>query len=317
METYMIHNKNFIYDKIVAIHDEAIEALKKAHIPPYPTQYQKQFNRIFDSLSDSLLKNALNQDFSFDHKITSIGKYIELAQIAVETFSQSHLAIANVAVQQNDLLVTYNSSEKKADNKHFSLIEGLMTLSTQMIQELEKSEYRINELNQRLDDTLLEVTTDPLTHLLNHRKYMEDFTNILSNGKDHTLPTLSLMINGDDFKKINETFGHVAGDKVLYFLAQTIKGMVRGGDTVYRYGGDQFAIIINRCDKEQAMGVAEKILRKVEHSHLIYSGKSIELTISIGATMHLLNDDIDSIIKRTQEALIKSKEGGKNRITLI
>jgi diguanylate cyclase len=192
-----------------------------------------------------------------------------------------------------------------------------MTLGIEMTQELKKSEEKIAALHERLDDSLLEVSTDPLTHLLNHRKYMEDFTNILTNGKDHALPLLSLMINGDDFKRINESFGHVAGDKVLYFLAQTIKGMVRGGDTVYRYSGDQFAIIVNRCDKEQAMGVAEKILHKVEHSHLIYGGKTIELTISIGATMHLLNDDIDSIIKRTQEALMKSKKDGKNKITLI
>lgn len=313
----MTDNSNSIYDKIVAIHDEAIEALRAAHIPPYPTQYQKQFNRIFDSLSDSLLKNALSHDFSLDDKIASITKYIELAQIAVETFSQSHLAMAHVAGQQNDLLVSYTNSEEKSDDHHMNLIDGLMALGTQMSEELKKSEDKINELNERLDDTLLEITTDPLTHLLNHRKYMEDFTTILANGKEQPLPLLSLMINGDDFKRINDTFGHIAGDKVLYFLAQTIKGMVRGGDTVYRYSGDQFAVIINRCDKEQAMSVAEKILHKVEHSHLIYGGKTIELTISIGATMHMINDDIDTIIKRTQKALMKSKEDGKNTITLI
>jgi len=313
----MNNDTSSIYDKIVAIHDEAIEALRVAHIPPYPTQYQKYFNRIFDALSDTLLKNALSQDSSMDDKINSIAKYIELAKIAVDTFSKSHLAIANVAAQQNDLLLSYNNSSDKSDGSHVGVIDGLMTLGIEMTQELKKSEEKIAALHERLDDSLLEVSTDPLTHLLNHRKYMEDFTNILTNGKDHALPLLSLMINGDDFKRINESFGHVAGDKVLYFLAQTIKGMVRGGDTVYRYSGDQFAIIVNRCDKEQAMGVAEKILHKVEHSHLIYGGKTIELTISIGATMHLLNDDIDSIIKRTQEALMKSKKDGKNKITLI
>ncbi len=306
-----------IYDRIVAIHDEAIEALRAAHIPPYPTQYQKHFNRIFDALSDTFLKNALSQDSSMDEKIDSIAKYIELAQLAIKTFSKSHEAIVNVATQQNDLLVSYNNSPEKSNGPHLSLIDGLLVLSTQMTQELKKSEEKIAALHEQLDDSLLEVTTDPLTHLLNHHKYMEDFSNILANGKNQTLPLLSLMINGDDFKRINESFGHLAGDKVLYFLAQTIKGMVRGGDTVYRYSGDQFAIIVNRCDKEKAMGVAEKILHKVEHSHLIYNGKTIELTISIGATMHIINDDIDSIIKRTQEALMKSKKDGKNKITLI
>ena len=95
---------------------------------------------------------------------------------------------------------------------------------------------------------------------------MEDLTDILSNGIENELPLLSLMINADDFNKINDAFGHTAGDKVLYFLAQTIKRMVRAGDIVYRYGGDQFAVLINRCEKDKALSVAEKILHKVENS---------------------------------------------------
>lgn len=313
----MNDDRDSIYNKIVAIHDEAMKVLKTSRIPPYPTQYQKQFNRIFDSLSDSILKNALNQDTNMDDKVNSIAKYIEFAKIAIENFSKSNSTIAHVAAQQNDLLVTYTNSPEKMDGSHMSVIDGLISLGIEMVKELKKSEDKIAELKTQLDDSLLEVTTDPLTHLLNHRKYMEDLANILPNGNERQLPIVFLMINADDFKIINETFGHTAGDKVLYFLAQTIKGMVRSGDTVYRYGGDQFAIIVNRCNREQAMGVAEKILHKVEHSHLIYSGKTIELTISIGATIHNINDDIDAVIKRSQEALIKSKKDGKNRITLI
>lgn len=308
---------NSIYTKIMDIHDEALIALNAKHVPPYPVHYEKQFNRIFDSLSDYTLKNALNNDNTMDEKINSISKYIELAKIAVETFSQSHSNIALVAAQQNDLLNTYNANDNSNDKGHLNIINGLMELSTDMTHELQRSEEKIVELNERLDDILLDVTTDPLTHLLNHRKYMEDLTNILSNGIETSLPLLSLMINADDFKKINTAFGHTAGDKVLYFLAQTIKRMVRAGDIVYRYGGDQFAVLINRCETGKALSVAEKILHKVEHSHLIYGGKSIELTVSIGATMHRLGDDIDTIIKRTENALSKSKEDGKNKITLV
>lgn len=304
--------KNSIYDKIVDIHNEAFSILTSKHIPPYPIHYEKQFNRIFESLSDYTLKKALNHDSTMDEKINSISKYIELAKIAVETFSQSHSNIAIVASQQNDLLNSYTDTNQNPLN----IINGLVELSANMTYELQRSEEKINDLNERLDDVLLDVTTDPLTHLLNHRKYMEDLTTILSNGLNNQLPLLSLMINADDFKKINDIFGHTAGDKVIYFLAQTIKGMVRAGDIVYRYGGDQFAVLINRCEKEKALSVAEKILHKVENSHLIYSGQSIELTVSIGATMHCVGDDIDTIIKRTDDALIKSKQSGKNTITL-
>lgn len=313
----MSDDHDSIYAKVLAIHDEAIEVLKAAHIPPYPAQYQRQFNRIFDEISDAVLKNVLNQDLNMDDKINSIGKYIELAQTAIETFSLSHSSIALVATQQSNLLISYQNVDNNTDETQAEFIHNLVALGLEMTQELQKSEKKLIALNEQLDDILLEATIDPLTHLFNYRKYMEDFANILSNGIDRELPLLSIMINGDDFKSVNSTFGHTAGDKVLYFLAQTIKSMVRSGDVVYRYGGDQIALIINRCDKEYAMSVAEKILHKVERSHLIYSGKTIQLTISIGATMHTANDTIDTIIDRTQKALSKSKEKGKNRITLL
>lgn len=313
----MQDDKSTIYDKITAIQDEAIAALKKMHVPPYPVHYQKQFNRIFDSLSDNTLRNALDQNSTMDEKIDSMVKYIELAKIAIETFSQTHDGIANVAAQQSDLLNTYDRSQSNNNGGCVQIIDGLAKLGTDMTDELKKSEEKINQLNEQLDDAMLDVTTDPLTHLLNHRKYMEDMGDMLPSGMERTLPLLSLMINADNFKEINAKFGHTAGDKVLYFLAQTIKGMVRSGDLVYRYGGDQFAALINRCEEGKALGIAEKILHKVEHSHLIYSGQNIELTVSIGATMHQQNDAIDTMIKRTEEGLLKSKQAGKNKITFV
>lgn len=313
----MQDDKSSIYDKIIAIQEEAVVALKQMHVPPYPVHYQKQFNRIFDSLSDNTLKNALDQNSTMDEKIDSMVKYIELAKIAIETFSQMHSDIASVASQQNDLLNTYDRFQNNNNSGCAHIIDGLARLSTDMTDELKKSKEKINQLNEQIGDALLDVTTDPLTHLLNHHKYMEELEEMLPSGMERTLPLLSLMINADNFKEINAKFGHTAGDKVLYFLAQTIKGMVRSGDLVYRYGGDQFAALINRCEKDKALGIAEKILHKVEHSHLIYSGQTIELTVSIGATMHQSNDTIDTMIKRTEEGLLKSKQAGKNQITFL
>ena len=312
----MANDNNTVYDKIVAIHDEAVAALRQMHIPPYPIHYQKQFNRIFDSITDSALKNALSNDANMDDKLDSIAKYIEMTKYAIDSFAHSHGNISSVAVLQNELLDSYNKTIPR-DSTHdvcIKMADGLTKLGADMAAELKKSEETILELHERLDDALLAVTTDPLTHLFNHRKYMEDLGNILSNGTDRDLPLLSLMINADDFKEVNETFGHIAGDKVLYFLAQTIKAMVRTGDTVYRYGSDQFAVLVNRCESDHAMGIAEKIRHKVEHSHLIYNGKTIELTVSIGATMHRKNDDIDTLIKRTTQSLVTSKDSGKNQI---
>lgn len=312
----MPNENNSIYDKIISIRDEAMAVLKAMHVPPYPIHYQKQFNRIFDSISDNALKTALRDDSSMDEKIDSMVKYIELARAAIDGFAASHENISNVASMQCELLDSYSRAipRDKTHDHCIRMADGLTQLGSDMATELKKSEEIIAQLNERLDDALLAVTTDPLTHLFNHRKYMEDLTDILSNGVDRDLPLLSLMINADMFKTVNDTFGHIAGDKVLYFLAQTIKSMVRSGDNVYRYGGDQFAVLINRCESDKAMGIAEKIRNKVEHSHLIYNGKTIEITVSIGATMHHANDDVDLFIKRTGMGLARSKDSGKNQI---
>lgn len=312
----MPNENNSIYDKIITIHDEAMSVLKTMHIPPYPIHYQKQFNLIFDSITDSALKNALKDGSSMDEKIDSIVKYIELAKAAIDSFASANDNISAIAAAQCELLDSY-SQIIPCDNTHghcIKMADGLTQLGSDMASELQKSEEMITYLHERLDDAMLAVTTDPLTHLLNHRKYLEDLADILSNGTDRNLPLLSLMINADTFKEINETYGHIAGDKVLYFLAQTIKAMVRSGDSVYRYSGDQFAVLVNRCESDKAMGIAEKIRHKVEHSHLIYNGKTIELTVSIGATMHKAHDDIDGFIKRTELGLIQSKGSGKNKI---
>jgi diguanylate cyclase len=312
----MPNDNNSVYEKIVAIHDEAMSVLQSMHIPPYPIHYQKQFNRIFDSITDSTLKNALRDDSTIDEKLDSMIKYIELAKAAIDGFADAHGNISQVAAMQCELLDSYSRTIPR-DNTHdhcVRMADGLTKLGSDMAAELKKSEVMIEQLHERLDDAMLAVTTDPLTHLLNHRKYMEDLASILPNGTERDLPLLSLMINADKFKEVNATFGHLAGDKVLYFLAQTIKAMVRSGDNVYRYGGDQFAVLVNRCDSDNATGIAEKIRHKVEHSHLIYNGKTIEITISIGATMHHINDDIDSLIKRTTSGLLQSKESGRNQI---
>ncbi len=125
------------------------------------------------------------------------------------------------------------------------------------------------------------------------------------------------MIDADDFKILNDQHGHLAGDKVLYFLAQSIKSVIRAGDKVYRYGGEEFSVILNRCDQEQAFAVAEKIRTKIEQSHLIYSGNTIKLTVSIGATLHHEGDTYDEFVGRADDGLYRAKNEGKNTTILI
>ena len=120
-----------------------------------------------------------------------------------------------------------------------------------------------------------------------------------------------------DFKMINDQYGHIARDKVLYFFAQSIKSVIRKGDKVYRFGGEEFSVLLNRCDREKAFAIADKIRTKIEQSQLIYSGQSIKMTVSVGAILHHAGDTYEDFVARADAALYRAKKEGKNRTILV
>ena len=168
---------------------------------------------------------------------------------------------------------------------------------------------------------LLEMTTtDIMTHLkLKHYFFtllMEHLYTINSSGeKKETLSIL--MIDIDFFKNINDTYGHAAGDIVLEEVAKIIKACTRNVDTAARYGGEEFVVMLNNTPPSAAMAVAERIRRSIEEKSIVYDGKKINVTISIGVSSY--NFDLESakaIVDRADKALYESKQNGRNRVTL-
>lgn len=168
---------------------------------------------------------------------------------------------------------------------------------------------------------LLEMTTtDIMTHLkLKHYFFtllMEHLYTINSSGEEKE--TLSiLMIDIDFFKNINDTYGHAAGDIVLEEVAKIIKSCTRNADTAARYGGEEFVVMLNNTSASAAMAVAERIRKSVEEKSIMYDGKKINVTISIGVSSY--NFDLESaksIVERADNALYESKQNGRNRVTL-
>ncbi|MGI5068092.1 diguanylate cyclase DgcA [Treponema denticola] len=168
---------------------------------------------------------------------------------------------------------------------------------------------------------LLEMTTtDIMTHLkLKHYFFtllMEHLYTINSSGeKKETLSIL--MIDIDFFKNINDTYGHAAGDIVLEEVAKIIKSCTRNADTAARYGGEEFVVMLNNTSASAAMAVAERIRKSVEEKSIMYDGKKINVTISIGVSSY--NFDLESaksIVERADKALYESKQNGRNHVTL-
>jgi diguanylate cyclase (GGDEF)-like protein len=120
------------------------------------------------------------------------------------------------------------------------------------------------------------------------------------------------MIDADDFKNINDSYGHIAGDKTLIFLTKLIQSSLRKGVKVYRYGGEEFIILLNRTTLEEAKKSVDRIITETSESKLLYKGHNIHLTISAGIACYKKGDTPETLIEKSDSALYEAKDAGKN-----
>ncbi|WP_456479324.1 GGDEF domain-containing protein, partial [Nautilia sp.] len=159
---------------------------------------------------------------------------------------------------------------------------------------------------------------DPLTQTFN-RRYLDNILSlIINNAKRKNDKIAFLMIDIDHFKKVNDTYGHKAGDSVLKTIADILKSSIRKSDLVIRYGGEEFLIILqNIKSSEDALKVAEKIRSAVEKNKFYLENNTIEKTISIGISVFPDNcEEGSECIKKADIALYKAKESGRNRVIM-
>jgi len=183
-----------------------------------------------------------------------------------------------------------------------------------MSDEVVKANKIISQLTEQVK-TLEETSKlDALAKVFNRRALSSYLDTVCS--KEHMKYELHLlMMDIDDFKAINDRYGHIAGDKILIFIANILKKTLRDGDKIFRYGGEEFIIILNRLEKDKCEQVAVRLLELISGNKLIYKGETINVTISIGATMLIKSDTPDSLISRADKALYKAKENGKNQMS--
>ncbi len=179
----------------------------------------------------------------------------------------------------------------------------------------EEALEKTRELELLMEELRSMSITDPLTGLYNRLYFNEKFKEEFERSKRLKLPFSFLMIDIDRFKRVNDTYGHDVGDKVLVVTAGTVKGNVRAIDIVSRYGGEEFAVILLRTYKEHCLPIAERIRRAVEERSVPVNGKTIKVTISVGCTTYNGEDDVkpEEVIKRADEALYMAKKQGRNR----
>ncbi|OFZ67196.1 MAG: hypothetical protein A2V79_01180 [Betaproteobacteria bacterium RBG_16_56_24] len=173
--------------------------------------------------------------------------------------------------------------------------------------------------NARLHEQTQDLAvTDKLTGLRNRRLFDERLAEEILRAARYAKPLSLLMLDIDDFKRINDTHGHPAGDKVLQSLGQLLRGQLRQMDFAARYGGEEFTIILPETDFVGAKLVAERIRRAVAKLPIkLPDGREIDLTVSVGvACFPVCGDKAESLVEHADQALYTAKQEGKNRACL-
>jgi diguanylate cyclase (GGDEF)-like protein/PAS domain S-box-containing protein len=157
---------------------------------------------------------------------------------------------------------------------------------------------------------------DALTRVGNRRFAEFTIAERLSEWKRHKWSFALLFIDIDNFKQINDEYGHAVGDLVLTMVARTIQGVARTHDFIGRWGGEEFVMIVTGADEPGLLSAAERVRSLVENSGLRTAKGEIAVTVSIGATIPKPGDSIESIIDRADERMFRSKAAGKNCVTV-
>ncbi len=157
---------------------------------------------------------------------------------------------------------------------------------------------------------------DPLTSIAN-RRTVDSFTEIrMVEFQTLKTPFAIVMIDIDDFRIINNRYGHDFGDDVLKMVAQTLKNAVRQSDLIGRYGGEEFIAILIGDVEEHLEIITEKMRMLVENAFIRQEDKAISVTISLGATIVSEQDSLIDVIRRADKLLYQSKQAGKNKVTI-
>jgi diguanylate cyclase (GGDEF)-like protein len=182
-------------------------------------------------------------------------------------------------------------------------------LVAELSDHLKAQERRIGELENL-------ATTDGLTRVLNRRGFEDALTHELSVAKRHGVGGVLIFVDLDEFKPVNDTYGHAAGDEVLLTVATLLRGHIRDTDYIGRLGGDEFAILLPRSNKRNGVKRAEDLDRKLNNAYAAWASTQIPIKASCGVHMYAAKAEVKELLEAADAAMYKIKQERRARYNL-
>ncbi len=212
----------------------------------------------------------------------------------------------------------YSAEDENGYLRHFRAnaypvkdVLGQLSATAILISDVSETTRLINRLDQQ-------ASTDGLTGLLNRRALMESGSQLIEQANERGSPLAIVLLDLDNFKEINDTYGHQAGDVVLRSVGQRLRQTLRDEDVLGRYGGDEFAVFLPGVDLGDACQVAERVRAEISAIVPMSSQPGLRLSASLGVYAVVINGavGIDDMIRYADQALYRAKHGGRNCVSL-
>jgi diguanylate cyclase (GGDEF)-like protein len=231
----------------------------------------------------------------------------------------------NVKKQYNlDVIITtgYSSEyfyEDAINNGASDLIFKPIRLNELMlrISRVMRERSLINERDRMIENLKKLSIRDSLTELYNSRHFYAQLDKEITRSDRYLHPLSLIFIDIDNFKAINDSYGHMVGDKALLLIAKKMKTSLRSLDTAYRFAGDEFTIILPETSSEKAKVVAERIKSEMKNESLVIFDKEIpKITLSFGIAEYIRNEEMEHFVHRADVTMYEAKKCGGNRIAI-
>jgi diguanylate cyclase (GGDEF)-like protein len=227
------------------------------------------------------------------------------------TITDKALEITQNELEKNTELT--QTLERKVEERTIELSDSNKRLK-QEIEERKQAEEALMDSERRFRELSI---VDELTSLYNSRHFYSQLKIELERSNRYNQPLTILLLDLDDFKVLNDTYGHIEGDKVLRRLGQVIKKCLRKTDSAYRYGGEEFTILLPMTISVNGVVIAERIRTEFNNETFCPEpGQDIHLTVSIGIAQYKSQEDMKAFVNRVDQVMYRAKKNGKDRVCL-
>ncbi|WP_136416259.1 GGDEF domain-containing protein [Herbaspirillum sp. ST 5-3] len=265
----------------------------------------------------SLLKHSLaeakvtvkNMMMTFVDRLSAVATSTGDFHQKISQYSQK-ISQAKGIVELNTILQDVMRDTKLAQEQALRSRDDMLAAR----QEVQHAEGRIQDLESKLEQMSELVREDQLTGSLNRRGLDDVLERELARSERRKSPLCVAMLDLDDFKRLNDTHGHSAGDQALIHLVKVVKDTLRTLDVIARFGGEEFMIVLPETSLPDAMQTVTRVQRELTKQIFMYENKKLLITFSAGVALHAPGEDPAEMIKRADEALYRAKRAGKNRV---